>query len=258
MNVLLSEIRKSLVELDKGMKGQLNMSQAMEDLITALTLNQWPGRNPFSLCGWEKKAWPCMKNLVMEFADMNLRVEQLVAWCETLLTPHSVWLPGLFNPTAYLTAVMQVTARRTGSPLDCMTTETHVTSIVKHADANYYPTDGAFVHGLYIEGARWPIGEEAGDLEDVTGTMCGGMLMDGRLKELLPAMPVIYVKAVMVQKEWEPSSVGFLRHDPHIFECPVYLTSFRGHTYVFLATLRTVENPNKWVLTGTAILMQTD
>ena len=258
MNVLLSEIRKSLIELDKGMKGQLNMSQAMEDLIAALIINQWPGRNPFSLCGWEKKAWPCMKNLLMEFADMTLRVEQLVTWCETLVTPFSVWLPGLFNPTAYLTAVMQVTARRTGSPLDCMTTETHVTSMVKHADANYFPTDGAFIHGLYIEGARWPVGEEAGDMEDITGTVCGGCLMDGRLKELLPSMPVIYVKAVMVQKEWEPSSVGFLRHDPSIFECPVYLTSFRGHTYVFLATLKTSENPNKWVLTGTAILMQTD
>ena len=48
MNALLSEIRRSLVELDKGLKGQLNMSQSMEDLVIAFGLNEWPGRNPFA------------------------------------------------------------------------------------------------------------------------------------------------------------------------------------------------------------------
>lgn len=258
MNGLLSEIRRSLIELDKGLKGQLNMSQGMEDLMAAFSINQWPGRNPFSKCKWEAKAWPCMKNLIAEFLDMKQRVLQLESWSADLVTPYSVWLPGLFNPTSYLTAVMQVTARRTMSPLDCMTTETHVTSFTKFTDIDYYPEDGAFIHGLYIEGARWPVGEEAGDTEMVSGTPCAGVLVDGRLKELLPSLPVIYVKAVPVLPQWEPSAVGYLRRDPHIYECPVYLTSFRGLTYVFLATLKTDQPSSKWVLTGTAILMQTD
>ena len=75
---LISEIRRSLVELDKGMKGQLNMSQPMEDLIKAIGINQWPGRNPFSQCRWESKAWPSMKNLISEFADMLLRIQQVL------------------------------------------------------------------------------------------------------------------------------------------------------------------------------------
>ncbi len=82
--------------------------------------------------------------------------------------------------------------------------------------------------------------------------------MDGRLKELLPPLPVVYVKAVAVQATWEPSAVGYLRGQADIYECPVYITSFRGHTYVFLATLKTADPCSKWVLTGTAILMQTD
>lgn len=258
MNGLLSEIRRSLIELDKGMKGQLNMSQAMEDLITAIGINQWPGRNPFSLCRWESKAWPSTKNLLSEYADMLNRVHQLVEWSTNLVTPYSVWLPGLFNPTSYLTAVMQVTARRTGLPLDQMTTETHVTTYLKHDGLDYYPEDGAFVHGLYIEGARWPTGDEAGDVEMITGVPTAGNLVDSRLKELLPPLPVIYVKAVPVQPSWEPSAVGYLRRVSYIYECPVYLTSFRGPTYVFLSTLRTVDPNSKWVLTGTAILMQTD
>jgi len=258
MNNLMTEIRRSLIELDKGMKGQLNMSQPMEDLIKAISINQWPGRNPFSQCRWESKAWPSMKNLISEFADMMLRIQQLATWSADLVTPFSVWLPGLFNPTSYLTAVMQVTARRTGMPLDQMTTETHVTTFIKPDTIDYYPVDGAFIHGFYIEGARWPTGDEAGDPEMLTGTPVAGHLVDGRLKELLPPMPVIYVKAVAVQPSWEPSAVGYLRRVADIYECPVYITSFRGHTYVFLATLKTVDPCSKWVLTGTAILMQTD
>jgi dynein heavy chain len=199
-----------------------------------------------------------MKNLISEFGDMLLRVQQLVTWSTDLITPYSVWISGLFNPTSYLTAVMQVTARRTGLPLDQMTTETYISTFVKSDAVDYYPTDGAFIHGLYIEGARWPIGEEAGEPELVTGTQVAGHLVDGRLKELLPALPVVYVKAVPVQPSWEPSAVGYLRRQSDIYECPVYITSFRGHTYVFLATLKSVDPTSKWVLTGTAILMQTD
>lgn len=40
MNVLLFELKRSLLELVKGMDGQLNMTQAMEDLQTALTKNE--------------------------------------------------------------------------------------------------------------------------------------------------------------------------------------------------------------------------
>ncbi|CAB1113053.1 unnamed protein product [Ectocarpus sp. CCAP 1310/34] len=258
MNALLTEIRRSLVELDKGLKGQLNMSQSMEDLATAFGLNEWPGRNPFAQCAWEKLAWPSKKNLLSEFIDMLRRIAQLVAWSEDLVTPQCVWLPGLFNPTAYLTAVMQVTARSTGSPLDKMTTETHVSTFMEPQEVDYSPQDGAFVSGLYIEGARWATGEEAGEPEMITGTPCAGNLVDSRLKELLPALPVVYVKAVPVQSSWEPSAVGYIRHDPKIYEAPVYITSFRGPTYVFLATLKTEHPVSKWTLTGTAVLLQTD
>ena len=150
MNALINEIKRSLVELDKGLKGQLNMSQPMEDLITAININQWPGRNPYSTCKWESKAWPSMKNLMSQFLDMLNRIHQLVAWSTDLVTPKSVWLPGLFNPTSYLTAVMQVTARRSHLPLDQMTTETHVTTFLRHDLIDVTPDDGAFIHGTTV------------------------------------------------------------------------------------------------------------
>ena len=62
----------------------------------------------FVQCAWEKLAWPSKKNLLSEYIDMLRRITQLCSWSEDLVTPQCVWLPGLFNPTAYLTAVMQV------------------------------------------------------------------------------------------------------------------------------------------------------
>jgi len=266
MNVLLGEIRRSLIELDKGLKGQLNMSEPMEDLVTAFTINEWPGRNPYAKCSWEKYAWFSKKGLVSQFLDMLARYAQMVDWVVEFVTPISVWLPGLFNPTAYNTAVTQVTARRTGNALDKMTQETHITTMLTPDAAKYpdmlaegtFPEDGAYVHGLFIEGARWPTGDDVEDTETVGWTTVGGSLMESKLKELMPALPVVYIKAVVVSPTWEPSAVGYLRHVDDIYEAPCYITTMRGPTYLFLATLKTFEPTSVWVLTGTAVIMQTD
>ena len=93
---------------------------------------------------------------------------------------------------------------------------------------------------------------------DVDGTRCAGVLSRSRLKELLPSLPLMYVKAVEVQPDWEPTAVGYLRNDPTIYDCPVYVTTFRGPTYVFLATLPTSLPVSTWVLAGVAIIFQTD
>ena len=45
------------------------------------------------------------------YVDMIVRCDALRVWQETLKTPFSLWMPGLFNPTAFLTGIKQVTAR---------------------------------------------------------------------------------------------------------------------------------------------------
>jgi len=257
MNVLLAEMMRTLIELGKGLKGQLNMSIPMEELSGCLGINQVPGRNPFHTCSWEKIAWFSMKPLNSWFDDVKRRCDQLSTWAEELVRPFSLWLPGTFNPTAYVTAVMQVTARSEGLPLDKMTTETHASVYWQNTEVDYHPHNGAFVHGLYIEGARWPTLEEVDEKYDVDGTHCGGHVTDSLLKELLPLLPIMYIKAVPVQPTWEPSAVGYLRHDPHTYECPMYTTNFRGPTYIQLATLHTQDPVWKWTLAGVAIIFQT-
>jgi len=119
MNVLLKEIRKSLQDLDAGLKGTLNMTEAMEKLAGALSLNNVPHN-------WFKVAYHSNKSLLVWLDDLNRRVQQFADWSAEFETPNVVWLSGLFNPMSYLTAIMQVTARKDMLPLDDMCLKTEV------------------------------------------------------------------------------------------------------------------------------------
>ena len=76
---------------------------------------------------------------------------------------------------------------------------------------------GAYIHGLFLEGAAWELG----------GLGQEGYLIDQRPKELHPRMPVINVIAVPIDKKKTAAQ----------YQSPVYVTSDRGQTYVFTANL---------------------
>lgn len=143
-----------------------------------------------------------------------------------------------------------------------MSLDTHVTRLRKVADALQlatYPEDGAYVHGLLMEGARWTDEEESADnMYTESNVVCAGNLTDSKLKVLLEPMPIMYVKAIPVMPSWSPECVGYLRSDPKLYECPVYLTSARGPTFVFLSVLKSVTATHRWILAGVALLMQSD
>jgi dynein heavy chain len=108
INALMAEMEFTLDELQKGLNGQLNMSQGMEDMLECLAINMVPGRNPFHVCSWERLAWASRKPLSSWFPDLLLRKAQLEGWTKSFQLPYSVWLPGMINPTALLTAIKQV------------------------------------------------------------------------------------------------------------------------------------------------------
>jgi dynein heavy chain len=81
------------------------------------------------------------------YVDLILRIEQLHKWQETLIMPNSIWLGGFFNPMAFVTAVMQVTARKKMWALDNVTISTSVTSLAPE-QCEKQPDEGAYVHGM--------------------------------------------------------------------------------------------------------------
>uniref|UniRef100_A0A671Z105 Dynein axonemal heavy chain 11 n=1 Tax=Sparus aurata TaxID=8175 RepID=A0A671Z105_SPAAU len=223
MNALISEMRRSLKELDLGLKGELAISSEMEKLQTALFFDNVPDT-------WTKLAYPSTYSLAIWYNDVLQRCKELDSWTQDLSLPSVVWLSGLFNPQSFLTAVMQSLARKNEWPLDKVNLTVDVTKKFKE-EFNQPAREGAYVYGLYMEGARW-------DTQ-------AGVITEARLKDLTPAMPVISVRAVPNDRQ----------ETRNIYECPLYKTKIRGPTYVWTLSLKTRERPAKWVLAGVALLL---
>lgn len=128
-------MKRSLKELDLGLKGELTITYEMEVLENALFLDQVPQI-------WSSRAYPSLLGLTSWFVDLLMRLRELETWstdfvvtngnnncciafsiCSLIIPfqlPNVVWLAGFFNPQSLLTAIMQSTARRNELPLDKM------------------------------------------------------------------------------------------------------------------------------------------
>ncbi|XP_055624152.1 dynein beta chain, ciliary-like isoform X4 [Toxorhynchites rutilus septentrionalis] len=224
MNILVREMKRSLRELMLGLKGELTITSDMEDLEASLFFDHVPD-------SWTRRAYPSMFGLQSWFADLTIRIKELEAWSNDFNLPSTVWLAGFFNPQSFLTAIMQQTARKNEWPLDKMCLSCDVTKKWKE-DISAPPREGAYVTGLYMEGARWDTNI--------------GSIASSRLKELFPQMPVIFIKAITQDKQ----------ETKNIYECPVYKTRDRGPTYVWTFNLKSKEKPAKWTLGGVCLLLQ--
>merc|ERR1712216_1107231 len=150
----------------------------MEALLSALYIQKVPAT-------WTKVAYPSLKGLAGWFADMIKRSEQLYRWtdgngCPSKTTPKSVWISGMFNPMAYITAILQTTARKDDQPLDQMYIWTDITTWMDEAECTAYAEDGMYIHGCCMEGARWDSKK--------------GVVADSFAKDLHPMMPLINVR----------------------------------------------------------------
>ncbi|KAM6049902.1 dynein axonemal heavy chain 17 [Theristicus caerulescens] len=224
MNILTHEIRRSLKELDLGLKGELTITSDMEELANALFYDNVPE-------SWTRYAYPSLLSLGAWYADLLLRIRELEVWTTDFVLPATVWLAGFFNPQSFLTAIMQSTARKNKWPLDKMCLSVEVTK-KNREDVTAPPREGSYVHGLFMEGARWDIPS--------------GVIADARLKELTPMMPVIFIRAIPADR----------MDTKNVYECPVYKTRMRGPTYVWTFNLKTKEKAAKWILAAVALLLQ--
>jgi len=235
MNSLIFEIRRSLIELDSGLKGDLSITEPMEIMMNALAAQKQPP-------SWEKLAWASRASLGPWIADLLMKHTQLLSWTGDLALPKVSWISGFFNPMAFLVAVMQVASRKNDWALNKLVTTVDVMKKMTPEEMESGSRDGAYVHGLYLEGARWD--------------MQAGVLEDAFMKELYPKMPVILLRALLAEQE---DTRG-------IYQCPVYKQTERatpgfhtpGSGYVFMMQLKTKQPPAKWTMAGVAMLLATD
>jgi len=244
MNLLLSDIRMSLMELELGISGALNITDKMEALADALQKGSVHAT-------WEKLAYPSLKSLFAWFADVLLRVDQLSEWTGLLggsgcWLLKSLWISGFFNAMAFLTALMQVTSRATMQPLDFMRNRGRFLNVRDINELQGQPAEGVHIHGMFMEGAGWEEGK--GDDE--------GYITDSKMKDLHPSMPINNIIALHVdQMDWNA-----------MYACPVFTTSLRRGPekgtadFVFLANVRMDpdDDDKRWILAGAALLMTDD
>lgn len=226
MNVILKEIRSSLAQLSLGLRGDLSMSEEMDAMVAALSADRIPSR-------WAALSSPSLRPLRSWIQNLTACHTQLVEWAvHPSSLPPVVWLPGLFDPMSLLTAVQQQAARRSGWALDATVLMTEVTRKAP-AQIDSPPREGAYIHGLWLEGAGW---DER-----------GGCLEEPRHKTSAMAMPVLHIRGV-------PADKASLATEAYM--CPVYVTEARFRQEVFSVALRVGRQPaSRWAAAGVAMIL---
>ncbi|XP_058647833.1 dynein axonemal heavy chain 1 isoform X3 [Onychostoma macrolepis] len=233
-NKLLSVISQSLSDLVKALKGLVVMSSELELMSNSLFINAVPEL-------WKAKAYPSLKPLASWVSDLVQRISFLQNWISDGI-PAVFWISGFFFPQAFLTGTLQNFARSASVSIDTIAFDFKV---MKEAveELTVRPDIGCFIHGLYLEGARW-------DSET-------GQLTESRPKELYTEMAVIWMVPVPNRK---PPQSG-------IYVCPIYKTLTRagtlsttGHStnYVIAVELPTDRTQGHWIKQGVALICTLD
>ena len=102
-NNLLTNMKKSLVEIDLAIKGFIVMSETLDTMYISILNNQVPKN-------WQEVSYPSLKVLSLWYPDLIERVSVIKKWLDEG-NPTSYWLPGLFFPQGFMTGVLQTHAR---------------------------------------------------------------------------------------------------------------------------------------------------
>lgn len=232
-NKLLDKIRRSLIDLQKGIQGLVVMSSDLEQTFNSI----FNGVVPPIWIG----AYPSQKPLASWFRDLIERIEFFAQWAVTGRPPLIFWASAFTFPTGFLTAVLQMAARNNGVSIDTLAWEFPVMTL---DDVNIVeqPKDGVYVRGLYLEGAGW-------DRKNA-------MLVEPQPMELVCAMPTIHFKPVDSKKV---AKKGY-------YACPCYYYPNRAGeggalawSFVISVDLKVgAISPDHYVRRGTALLMSLD
>lgn len=236
-NSLLLCMEKSLKELARAIQGLVAMSQDLDFMYSSFLMNKVPKL-------WTAIGFASLKPLASWSQDLNGRIVFLRKWIEKG-PPPAYPLPVFFFPQGFLTGVLQNYARKYQLPINNLDFDFKVlSSSTDTGEIEEGPSDGVYIHGLYLHGASWD-------------SRCS-QLTDVQPGEMFSLMPIIH---------FLPRSNILDPLDKKVYSCPVYKTIERrgilsttglSTNFVVSVSLPSLKTPEHWILHGTAIVCSLD
>merc|ERR1711998_738254 len=183
-------------------------------------------------------AYPSLKPLAAWSRDLITRMQQLLTWAEGQ-QPKVFWLAGFTYPTGMLTALMQTSARKNNVSIDVLAWDFTIINM-EEKDIGQYPKEGAYIKGLFLEGAGWNYEHSC--------------LRDPDPMELIYNMPIIHFKPVEAKK----------KPGKGLYSCPLYMYPLRTGSrerpsFMLAVDLKSgTHESDHWVKRGTALLLSLD
>merc|ERR1711990_536332 len=246
-NNLTSRLKKTLKEVQKALKGQVVMSAELEAMGNSMVNGAVPAI-------WTAVSYPSRKGLGPWTTDFLGRLVFLQDWMDSKTTPVKYWISGFFFTQAFITGTKQNFARKHRLPIDECIFDFEVLAPSAKEEMHRGPEDGAYMWGLFIDGARWDSDLHA--------------LAEQNPKELYSDIPMMLLKPSHKSKV-EPVRDTDANGTAHIYMCPTYKTSARfgvlmttGHSTNFVMWIRLpmqkCHRQKHWIKRGLAMLSQLD
>jgi dynein heavy chain len=209
-NTLTERMKESLRDVQKAIRGEVVMSGELEQMGNSIVMGQVPDL-------WSSIGYPSLKSLGPWTLDLLERLDFLKQWMDSGTSPPVFWISGFFFTQAFITGTLQNYARKHNIPIDEVAFDFIVLTAdeMERADVQK-PEDGAYVRGLFMEGARWDESKKA--------------IAESEPRKLFVSMP--YIHLLPDHKDNIPDVKGVPEHftgDPagtaHVYMCPVYKIS---------------------------------